>query len=114
MSETEHIAGKLVPVHLNKTIREAMRIILEEYGEYDDTEGLVDQFEDIAYRKYIVHDNVMYLVVGAQVEDEQNIAKASLNDDGSINFEVRWYNGGASFGEIVEQALDKLGDDYAY
>ena len=34
--------------------------------------------------------------------------KADLNDDGTIDFEVKFYNGGCSLNEALDKAIDNI------
>lgn len=43
-----------------------------------------------------------------EFEDDDEIIKASENPDGTISFQLKFYNGGASMNECLEEAIDKL------
>lgn len=101
MSETEHQVGTLKPT--NKTV--------EQYcGGVDLTDSWADDiqeyFTDKYYRKAYVIDNMVYEV---ECKDfgEEDIFTAVKNGD-NIDFVVKFYNGGCSFDEALEQAIENL------
>ena len=42
------------------------------------------------------------------IDPNDDIIRAALNEEGSIDFEVKYYNGGASMQEAIVSALKKL------
>lgn len=107
MSETEHRVGKLTPVEINGTIEETAEAILKADGvepkEYYDT--FLDQLEDVGYRQYVITDGKIYKVDMAEIDPYNDIFNATHNEDGTIDFEVKYYNGGCSFNEAIEEAI---------
>jgi len=102
MSETEHWKGKLIST--GKTISEFVSTD-EIPPYYKDDE---DYFEDQYYRTAYMIGGIVYEIKMEEVNSDGDIANAACNSDGSIDFEVRFYNGGASFSEMIEQATDLL------
>lgn len=115
MSEYEHIKGTISLVPFTGTLEETCFWCLNkqsitpdpEYG--GDPNPFEMQLRDECYRDYVIHDNEVFEVVGAEEVEEFDIYNASITPDGSgINFEVCYYNGGCSFDEAVGIALDKM------
>jgi len=108
MSETVHFKGKLKPMPRPEgvSLEEQMKDILgiSEIKDYYD--NVEEQFYDYTYGDFLVLNNTIY-----EVEKENifynDIFESSLNDDDSIDFEVKYYNGGCGFNEAVEMATEK-------
>jgi hypothetical protein len=101
MSETEHHVGKLIPTgqSVDSYVKDCK---IPSY--YDSNQEYFDDaFTQVAY----AIGGIVYEVETKNVEGE-DIATSSRNDDGSIDFQVRFYNGGCSFNEAIEDALKKL------
>lgn len=71
-----------------------------------------EQLEDDGYRKYIIVDTGcfgVYEIIGdSAIEDHEDIFEATPNEDGTINFILRYYNGGCSFTTAFEAAIDNM------
>ena len=111
MSETEHRIGKLTPVGIpgdNETTARGL-CILNGFGEELKYHGtFIEKLKDDGYNKYFVTKDIIYEITCKDLDPFADIARSSLNSDGTIDFEVRWYNGGASFSEVLESALRNL------
>lgn len=101
MSETVHYKGKLTPTGKD----------LYEYVEGDDIpqrydgdklEYFEDKYDDFA----IIIEGKVFEITGDYVEDIDDVFKSSDNSDGSISFEVKYYNGGCGFYEAIEYAVE--------
>lgn len=91
MSETVHYKGKLIPT--GKTL-----------AEFDsDADDIYDHYE-----KAVEINEQIYLVEKADIDVDANIFESSENDDGSIDFEVKYYNGGCGFNEAIDYALKNI------
>jgi len=112
MSEVVYYKGKLIPVDflINESLEErCKRIIgnveLEDcYNSYQ--EKLMDDYD--YYEDYVIHNGILYSVEKNRLNHEQSlfIAKSDY-DTGTVNFEVRYYNGGTSFDEAIKYAFEK-------
>ena len=102
MSEDVHYKGKLKPT--GKTVEEFLSDV-EIPDNYDDA---TEYFEDTFYKNAHVVNDQVYIVEMKDIDPCSGIANASKNDDGSIDFELKYYNGGASFSEVLDEAVDKL------
>jgi hypothetical protein len=110
MSRTEHHVGKLIPVELSGTIEETCQKILQEMCIEPSIwcDSFREQLEDDGCRKYFITDNAIYKIESEEQDLDADIAKATKNEDGSINFEVRYYNGGCSFSEALDSAIRNI------
>lgn len=90
MSETVHYKGKLTPT--GKTL-----------AEFD------PEAEDIYgyYYKAVEIDGMVYTVEQEYIDPDEEILNSSRNEDGTIDFEVKYYNGGCSFNTAIEEALKR-------
>lgn len=93
MSEIVHYKGTLKPT--GKSLKDYMPQAEDEY--------------DLPYQEAILIDDIVYEVSKEELIDS-DIFLASKNDDGSIDFQVKYYNGGCSFDEAIDESLKKLKD----
>ncbi len=98
MSETEHFRGKLIST--GKSVDEYMADI--ELSKWCDTKE--EQFIEMS-DEAIEIDGTVFEVKRETVNDYDDIMIVSKNDDGSYDFEVKYYNGGCGFGEAIEESL---------
>jgi hypothetical protein len=108
MSDYEHIKGRLVPLKSGAPLEKQCEAICNKYGwekssYHEDYEELM---LDEGYRKVFIHDDVIYEIVDiVEVDPYEDIAIMAKNQNESLSFEVRWYNGGASMSEVIEEAF---------
>ena len=115
MSETEHLKGKLKLVDIvGNTIELTCMMALQSQGIDPDPKWNTDrpfetQLMDQCYEDYIVFRDQLFKVIYVKhVDDEYDIFKAKVNLDNTVNFEVKYYNGGCSFEEAVNNALENI------
>lgn len=103
MSETEHKKGKMKPT--GQTIEQYMGDVkIPDYYS-----SPTDYFNDEMYESAVCIDGKVYEIECENVDVFGDIAKADINPDGSIDFEIRWYNGGASMSEMINKSLVEFG-----
>lgn len=111
MSEVDHYSGKLIeiPKLKNETLDEQCKRLLKvdklnkHYGTFQ------EMFEEELYEEYKIHKNVIYkLEEKKYIDCSDDIFVAHKNNDGTIAFEVQYYNGGCCFSEALDYALNKL------
>lgn len=115
MSETERNTGKLIPrLFPGLTLEEQAKAACKYYGydfepEYD---SWLDCLCDHGYREVYIHNRIIYEIHNCrdlEVEDPNvQITRAVINDDDTIDYELQYYNGGGSFDEVLEFALEKI------
>lgn len=88
MSETVHYKGKLTPTA--KTL-----------AEFDpDADDIYDHYETA-----VEIDGLIYTVEKEYIETYEDMFTSSKNENGTIDFEIKYYNGGCGFGEAIDEAL---------
>ena len=109
MSHTEHKVGQLVPIDFDGTIEEKCKHVVTELTVFKKEayhHSYKDVLEDGGYRAYYIGDNEVYQIVNNEsFEDDTSIFKAVQNNDGTIDYEVRFYNGGCGFNEALDYAM---------
>ena len=111
MSETVYYAGKLKPVAIINNIESTARNILIKSGieiDSDTYDSYIEQLEDELYKKYVVVGEQIFQVDQNQIDAEDDIFEAYQNQDGTINFTVKYYDGGSSFNEAIEESLANM------
>lgn len=110
MSEIEHRVGKLIPVKIETSMEETCKSIIRnmniEKEDYHETyeECLGDEF----YGSYVIIDDKLFRVEEEEINPYADIFIAEINEDGTYNFTVKYYNGGCSFNEVMGIAMDRL------
>ena len=112
MSETEIVKGKLIPVDQGKSesLIDVCKRICDKFGVTGETFDGYDYDElmrDELYNKAVVINNIVYLIESKSFNYE-DIFEAEKNDDGSINFLVKFYNGGCGLEEAIEEAVSRI------
>jgi hypothetical protein len=98
VSETVHYKGKLTP-----TGKTALEFIGDkDISDYDDIE---EYFTDNFYKYAVLFEGKVFIVDKQDIDQDTDVFNSSKNDDGSIDFEVKYYNGGCCFNEAMEEAL---------
>ena len=114
MSEMVHYTGKIAPVGKlpNETLEEQCKRILAKYN-YLDLKSYCDSWREMLceelYERYVIACGEVYKVVEKNYKDmDEDIFNAHENGDGTIDYEVMYYNGGCSFNEAIEYALEDM------
>tara|TARA_R110000796_G_scaffold181330_1_gene297901 strand:+ start:40306 stop:40668 length:363 start_codon:yes stop_codon:yes gene_type:complete len=111
MSRTEYHIGKLTEIDLKgKTIDQFAKELSgkETYASYYD--NWLEFFND-EYRKthyYHVASGKLYSIEDRELDEHSEIIKARRLSPDSIEYELKWYNGGAGMEECMDEALDQL------
>ena len=90
MSNVDHFTGKLTPT--GKTLKEFDKKADDKY----------DLDDDVA----VEIDGMIYTVEKKAHYPDEEIYKATKNEDGTIDFEVKYYNGSLGFNEAIDGALE--------
>ena len=114
MSEMVHYTGKIAPVDKlpNETLEEQCKRILAEHN-YFELNGYCDSWREMLYEelyeRYVIACGEVYKVIEKNHRDiDEDIFEAYDNGDGNINYEVMYYDGGCSFDEAIEEALENM------
>ena len=109
MSDVDTYRGRLIPVDLegqtlNQWIQKRLdRIELKDY-EFSWLDALHEELYDSYH--YDRNSGILYEVQRERF-DPEGFVHARHNSDGTIDFLVSYYNGGASFGEVMDEVVDR-------
>ena len=113
MSDYEQHIGRAIPVQseINESLEDMAKSILKTKGitelpSYNNT--YVECLADECYKEYAQVDGVLYKLEEEEVDPYDDITYAKKNPDGSINYVLRYYNGGCGFDEVFEEAINSL------
>jgi len=110
MSDMEAHKGKLVPMNLEgDTLEERAKdacsqLNIESTGAH---ETWLECLHDRGYRKVYIRGNLIYEIKDTEL-DASGFSEAEANNDGTINYSMLYYNGGASFDEVLDDAVDRI------
>lgn len=118
MSEMVHYGGKLTRIDRlpNETLEQQCKRILElrencSYAELNNEyESYVDMLLDMYYQQYVIYNNDLYSVKRKSMDVHDDIFQMIPADYGFV-FEVKYYNGGCSFIEAIDNAFRIMGKD---
>ena len=114
MSQTELHIGKLRKVELeqNQSLEDFYKEKLKNIGitelrSYDN--DWEDTFKDEFQEKYfIVNDVIWEAFEHKEKDDSDDIYELKPNEDGTLSFIMKFYNGGTCLSECIEEELKKL------
>ena len=102
MSTTVIAKGRLLPT--GQTLQEFMGA--NGYNQTDEEE-LMQEFDEDFYRKAILLGEKVFLIEGTVKEFDESIFDARLNDDGTIEYQCVYYNGGWCLDDAIQYAVEK-------
>ena len=111
MSDTVHYRGKLTLVSLGLNLEDTCKEILLDLGIEYSLEIYAspgEALEDKAESDFVIINGSVYRNEFEELGPDDDIHSATLNEDGSISYEVRYYNGGCGFVEALEDSINKL------
>ncbi len=109
MSDTERNTGKLIPISLlegETNEQYAFNVLGGKKEEYNAT--FLEELLDKEYKKWFLYDGILYKVENERSLDDDDVFHANKNSDGTINYVLRFYNGGCGFTEAMETALERM------
>ena len=116
MSQTIRQKGKLklIPKLEGETLEQQCKRVIEynlnsninNYEDYYNSyeEQLLDEF----YNSYYSYHGNLYELEYEDLDCSYDFAEGNLNEDGSIDFHVMYYNGGASLSEILDEVMKDI------
>ena len=115
MSETVHYRGRAIKVAsgLEGSKEYAMSILRERKKAVEDyyNGNVIECLCDNYYEEFFFHpktNNIYKIESKNNVDVYEDIIEAKIIDEGVIEYELKYYNGGAGFSECMEEAFDKL------
>ena len=110
MSEIEHYRGILKEVARldDESLESQCKRLLhdDKLRSYEAT--YTDALLDRNYQIYIIKNDVLYEVSKVALGPDGDIFNMYKNNDGTLSFEVRYYNGGCGFDEAIEEAFSNM------
>lgn len=112
MSETVHYRGKAIKIATEENCEKVASSILKERDREmvsyycSALEYLCDIFDEEYF--YYSPSETLFHITTEEMDADDEIIRANYNSSGDIEYELRYYNGGAGFSECLEEAMDKL------
>ena len=114
MSRTELHIGKLrkIELKLDQSLEDFYKEKLKEIGitelrKYDN--DWEDAFKDEFNEKYFIVNNIIWEAFEHEEKDDSDdIYELKSNEDGTLSFIMKFYNGGTCLSECIEEELEKL------
>ena len=110
MSDYERNKGRLIPEGDSTLSLEARcELISDTYG-WDKCDSWIETVNEEGCRVFYIDENTdtVYRVENKQVDVEYEFFNATRNGNGTIDFEVMYYNGGCSLSEAIEEAINDM------
>lgn len=108
MSGTVAHCGRLIPMVLNgASMEERAEEACKQFGyeRCDIHDSWLACLNDEGYRTVYIRGDIIYKIEDNKL-DAGNLAKAFINKDGSVDYILEYYSGGASFNEVLDDAMD--------
>ncbi len=116
MSDMEHHVGKLRKITINPghTVEDWAREKCQSNGFHEKAPynwTWWDQLWDHYPNKYFkANEEVWEAIEHRELDASDDIYELTPNEDGTVSFVMRFYNGGTCFSESIEEGLKKLKD----
>lgn len=110
MSETVHYKGVMKKAERleGETLEEQCKRLIGD----KELPSYCDNYEEFLnntfYQEMSIQNGTIYHIKKEEIDLDEDIYQANLTDDGDIEFEVRYYNGGSSFDDALEEALKNI------
>lgn len=128
MSEDVYHVGKLIPIKKKENedlIDQISKILKQNSLTFEDMgfdkhieannirsnneyfKILCGEFSDFFYMRYFIIEDILYEIHNNKLNIYDEIFNIDWNYDGSINYELKYYNGGCSFNEAIDNAIKR-------
>jgi hypothetical protein len=107
MSDVVHYRGTLQEIERfeNESSEEQCKRLLQ----YTELEEFYDTYKEMLLDRYcydiVELDGVLFRVTKENVNVDEDIFRLNRSEDGTMTFEVKYYNGGCGFTEAIEEAF---------
>ena len=117
MSEMEHHVGKLRKVEINEgySVEDWCREKCQDLGVPDMLPELYDSWEetlkyhlDLYETYFFVNGEIWEAFDHTELNDDDDIYQLIPNEDGTLSFVMRFYNGGTNLSECIKEELKNL------
>lgn len=100
MKKAERLEGESLEEQCKRLIGDVeLPAYCEDYEEF---------LNDTFYQEMSIQNGTVYLIEKEEINQDDDILQASLNDNGDIEFEIRYYTGGSSFDEALQDAIHTI------
>lgn len=110
MSDYERHNGTLIRINPNEgeSFDDMLLRVLKEnkIDVVESKDNLTKYFIDELWETHYIHNGVLYKIDNTECDDSSDIYEARINPNGNISYTLRFYNGGCSFGEALDTALE--------
>jgi len=116
MSEMEYRYGKIKKMDVDPLVfaKEKIYDMVKappSYYDMTNNKDVMEYFLDEFYEKYLFINNELYEIIEQNSYDNESSRFESKQlEDGTITFNVAYYNGGCSFQEAIDCALKNKND----
>lgn len=117
MSKTVYFAGTLTKIANpeKKSLQERVYSLFTEQDKQDILEKKWD-WQEVFLDRYgdeyvIIGDDIYKIDIESDESPPKDFFRVQRKPDGSIHFEVQYYNGGCGFHEALENAMEALTND---
>lgn len=116
MSETVHYVGSATKIEVptGKTIEDVAKDILEKKNIKKSSwhESNLECLRDDLYQEFFYHKktDTLYFIDNKNLDADGEVIRAERRNDSVVDYELRYYNGGAGFNECLAEVFDKMVD----
>lgn len=113
MSSVVHYKGtlKLIEKKDNETLEEFFNRVIEGPVDTWCYESLTEYVTYEMQDTYYIKGNDVYAVTREEMDPDNEFFFGTVREDGTIEYNVRYYNGGCSFDEALTDTLEKIDMD---
>ena len=108
MSQTEIHIGTLSPTY--ETLEDYVnKLPAIKRPTEDDTswQSLEDWAADVLHGKIHIIDDYVWVVKDTSLDSDDDLYRSTKNPDGTITYVLKYYNGGCSWNEALEESLKR-------
>lgn len=81
---------------------------IPKYYDKNDFHDIIDFVRNEFNDEFIINDKEVYKVIEDKNLEDEDLFDAKENSDGTIDYTLRYYNGGCGFGEAIAKALERM------
>lgn len=113
MSSVVHYKGtlKLIEKKDNETLEEFFHRVVEGNVDISCYESLTEYVTYEMQDTYYIKGNDVYAVTREEMDPDNEFFFGTVREDGTIEYNVRYYNGGCSFDDALAETLEKIDMD---
>lgn len=112
MSQTVHYKGILK--RIERLNNEDLENCCKRLCNREDLPSYYDNYQEFLtneyYRQYVIVDTEVYFVEKIKDHEDGDIFELEQISEGKYSFELKYYNGGCSFDEALEEAFEKINE----